>query len=156
METYLIFKTLHLLGVVLFIGNIVVSGVWKVQADRTGDPRIVAFAQRQVIVTDWVFTLGGAMLTAVGGYGNVLFGGVSLATSWVWLGHWIFVASGIIWVAVLVPLQARMGRMARAFAAGGPIPAAYWRANRWWLAVGLADTILPAANIWVMVNKPVA
>lgn len=155
METYLVFKSLHLLGVVLFIGNIVATGVWKVQADRTRDPRIVAFAQRQVIVTDWIFTLGGAVLTAIGGYGNVIHGGVSLATSWVWLAHWIFLASGLVWLAVLVPLQVRMGRMARAFADGSPIPEAYWQANRWWLSVGIADTLLPAANIWVMVNKPV-
>ena len=28
-------------------------------ADRTRDPKIIAFAQRQVTLTDWVFTFGG-------------------------------------------------------------------------------------------------
>ena len=34
-----VFKVIHLLGVILFLGNIIVTGVWKVLADRTGEPR---------------------------------------------------------------------------------------------------------------------
>lgn len=45
--TYLAFKVVHILGVVLFLGNIIVTGVWKVLADRTGEPRTVAYAQRR-------------------------------------------------------------------------------------------------------------
>jgi hypothetical protein len=32
--TYLAFKVVHILGVVLFLGNIVVTAVWKTLADR--------------------------------------------------------------------------------------------------------------------------
>jgi hypothetical protein len=32
---YLAFKVIHLLGVVLFLGNIIVTAVWKTLADRT-------------------------------------------------------------------------------------------------------------------------
>lgn len=49
---YLLIKSLHLLGVILFVGNIIVTGWWKVMADRTGNPAIIAFAQRQVTLTD--------------------------------------------------------------------------------------------------------
>lgn len=45
--TYLAFKVVHILGVVLFLGNIIVTGVWKVLADRTGELRTVAYAQRR-------------------------------------------------------------------------------------------------------------
>jgi uncharacterized membrane protein len=38
MNEYLILKALHLLGVVLFLGNIVVTAVWKMLADRTQSP----------------------------------------------------------------------------------------------------------------------
>ena len=34
--SYETFKVIHLLGVMLFLGNIIVTGVWKVLADRTG------------------------------------------------------------------------------------------------------------------------
>jgi uncharacterized membrane protein len=36
---YEAFKVIHLFGVIVFLGNIIVTGVWKVMADRTGDPR---------------------------------------------------------------------------------------------------------------------
>lgn len=153
MDPYLLLKSVHLVGVVLFVGNIVVTGWWKVMADRTGDPRIVAFAQRQVTLTDWVFTLGGVSLVAVGGIGNALWHNMPLTTPWLLAGNILFLASGIIWVAILLPLQRKLGRMARAFAAAPCIPAAYWPAERLWLAFGIVATVLPLAAIPVMVWK---
>ena len=35
--SYDVFKVVHLAGVVIFLGNIIVTGLWKVMADRTGD-----------------------------------------------------------------------------------------------------------------------
>jgi uncharacterized membrane protein len=32
----------HLFGVVIFLGNIIVTAFWKVMADRTRDPRNIA------------------------------------------------------------------------------------------------------------------
>lgn len=60
-NSYLWIKVIHILGAVLFLGNIIVTGWWKVMADRTKNPQIIAFAQRQVTVTDWVFTTGAAV-----------------------------------------------------------------------------------------------
>jgi uncharacterized membrane protein len=51
MSSYLAFKVVHILGVVLFLGNIIVTGVWKVLADNTGDPRTIAYAQKLVTLT---------------------------------------------------------------------------------------------------------
>ena len=66
-STYLTLKSLHIVGAVVFLGNIIVTGWWKVMADRTRDSRIIAFAQRQVTLTDFVFTAGGvALILATG------------------------------------------------------------------------------------------
>jgi uncharacterized membrane protein len=54
MDPYLLLKSVHLVGVVIFIGNI--HGWWKLMADHPRDPKIIAFAQRQVTTTDWMFT----------------------------------------------------------------------------------------------------
>jgi uncharacterized membrane protein len=64
--SYDAFKVVHLAGVVIFLGNIIVTAMWKVLADRTGDPRIIAYAQRLVTITDWIFTAGGAALIVLG------------------------------------------------------------------------------------------
>ena len=155
MDTYLAFKSLHLFGVVLFVGNIIVTGWWKTQADRTRNPVVIAFAQRQVTLTDWIFTFGGSTLLVVGAYANVYLHDLSLVTPWLLWGQGLFFVSGLLWVAILIPVQIRQARLARGFAGGGPIPAEYWRLNRIWLWVGILATVLPVANLYFMVFKPI-
>ncbi len=155
MDTYLGLKALHILGVVLFIGNIIVTAWWKTQADRTRNPAVIAFAQRQVTLTDWIFTFGGATLLAGSAYANAALHGLSMLTPWMLWGQILFVLSGLLWVGILIPVQVRQARLARGFAGGGPIPLTYWRLNRIWLGIGLVATVLPAANIFFMVYKPV-
>ncbi len=43
---------LHVLGVVLFLGNLIVTAVWKVLSDRTRQADDIAYAQRLDAVTD--------------------------------------------------------------------------------------------------------
>ena len=78
MAPYTAFKIIHMLGIVLFLGNIIVTGVWKAFADRTGNAEVVAFAQRLVTLTDWVFTFGGVVLILIGGYGMAAAAGYDL------------------------------------------------------------------------------
>ena len=58
---------MHSAGAVLLLGNIIVTAWWKVMADRTGNPSIIAFAQRQVTLTDFAFTAVGVILLVVAG-----------------------------------------------------------------------------------------
>jgi len=67
---------LHVLGVVLFLGNLIVTAVWKVLADRTRQVDVIAYAQRLVAVTDIAFTAPGAILIAVsGGFSPAMWAG---------------------------------------------------------------------------------
>ena len=65
---YEIAKFLHLTGVVMLMGNITVTAIWKYFADRTGQPEVLSFAQKLVTYTDWSMTLWGAVLIMGGGY----------------------------------------------------------------------------------------
>jgi uncharacterized membrane protein len=155
MSSYLAFKVVHILGVVLFLGNIIVTGVWKVLADNTGDPRTIAYAQNLVTLTDWIFTAGGVVLILIGAYGMIWVAGLNpLGPAWLIWGQSLFIASGIIWVAILIPTQIAQAREARGFADGGPIPESYWRHGRRWAIWGTIATLLPLANLYFMVVKP--
>lgn len=155
-NAYLWLKSLHLLGVILFLGNIIVTGWWKMMADRTRNPVIIAFAQHQVTLTDWVFTVGGVVLVLAGGIGNALLHDMDyLRTYWLAWGTWLFIASGIVWAVVLIPVQIAQERMAKQFANGGEIPARYWRLGRLWIVFGTLATLLPMINLYWMVFKPV-
>ena len=155
MDSYLIYKTLHLIGVIAFIGNIAVTGWWKTMADRTRDPKIIAFAQGEVTAADYVFTGGGIVLILIGGFGAAEAGNLSiLGTPWIAWGLTLFILSGVVWVAALIPLQVMLGRMARDFAKGGEIPARFWELERRWYVFGAIATVLPLAALVIMTLKP--
>ena len=151
---YSTFQFIHVLGTVLLIGNVTVTAVWKVFADRTGNPSIVAYAQRLVIYTDWAFTLGGVTLILAGGYGMAWSGKVGLLSyNWLAWGQALFVLSGAIWLCVLVPTQIQQARIARKFAPGTEIPAEYRRLNRRWIVWGVLATIPLVIAMFLMIVK---
>jgi uncharacterized membrane protein len=151
---YDVLKLLHVLGVVLLVGNVTVTSVWKLYADATRDPRIIAFGQRLVTVTDWFFTVWGILLLIVGGYGAVWLAGLDLLRDgWLFWSQVMFAIAGAIWLFLLVPIQVRQARLARGFADGGPIPEEFWRLGRAWIRLGLIATVPLVAATWLMLRK---
>jgi uncharacterized membrane protein len=153
-NSYLWLKTIHVFGVVIFLGNIIVTGWWKNMADLTRNPQIIAYAQRQVTLTDFIFTGGGVLILLVAGMVNVHMHNMSYAAKWLSHGMSIFLASGVIWVAVLIPVQIKQARMAKDFASTGQIPEQYWKLCTTWNVFGVIATLLPLANLYWMVFKP--
>lgn len=152
--SYAIWKTLHLLGVILLLGNVTVTSIWKVFADRTGDAATIAFAQRLVTGTDWTLTAGGIVLTVAGGYAMSLEAGYSLiGDGWLLWSQLAFVAAGTIWLAVLLPIQIEQARLARTFVRGGAVPERYRMLARRWIFWGLVATVPLAVAMWLMVAK---
>lgn len=151
---YQLLKAVHLLGVILFLGNIIVTALWKACADRTGRISVIAFSQRLVTVTDFAFTATGAAIIAISG--RIMSAELDLSASpyWLTMGWVLFIASGIIWAVILIPVQIKQARMAKGFEEEGVIPDRYWRLSKYWYTFGLIATILPMANLYFMVFKP--
>lgn len=156
-EYYFHFRFLHVLGVVLFLGNIVISAMWKLRADRTGNPAVMAYAQRLVVRTDKLFTLPGFLLVLLTGFALVTAAGWGFSgpgIGWLHAGITGFVVSGILWGAVLVPVQKKQLRMAEAFADGGEVPDEYRALTKKWAMFGGIATLLPILVLILMVYKP--
>lgn len=148
-------KFLHVTGVVMLMGNITVTAIWKFFADRDGRPQVLGFAQKLVTYTDWSMTVWGAALTMIGGYGMAVAGAWDLfGAPWLLWSQLLFVAAGIIWLGIIVPIQRRQAKMAREFDAGGAVSEAYRAQSRRWLAWGLVSTVPLVAATWLMVAKP--
>ncbi len=148
------YKLLHIFGAIMLVGNITVTAVWKTLANYTEEPKIVAYAQRLVTITDVVFTFGGVVLILISGYIMAeSFGGIH-GTSWLTAAMSIFSASAVIWVVILIPVQMAQSRMARDFRDGGPIPPRYWVLSKIWMVAGTLAVILPFAVLYFMVVKP--
>lgn len=147
-------KTLHVIGAVLFLGNIIVTGVWMFLAERTRQPTVMAFAARVVNWADVFFTGPGITL--------VLFNGLILAAQWgglyrvgwIALALFLFTLSGLVWVVWLLPYQHRLIRLSQAVDVDGLLSPEFFRVlHRWYLFGGIA-TILPLVSLVLMVIKP--
>jgi uncharacterized membrane protein len=153
-QIYDLFKFLHVVGVVVLLGNVTITAFWKAFSDLTRDARIVAHAQRGVTATDFIFTLAGIALVIIGGYGAAIVKQMPLFSSvWMIAGQVLFAISGLMWLGILIPLQIRQAKLARSFAKGGEIPDAYWRDARNWLVWGIIATVPLVAAVFVMVMK---
>lgn len=148
-----ILKSLHVLGAVLFLGVGAASAWYKLQADRSDDPRIVAWGQHQIVRADALFTVPSALIMPITGLWMVHLMESPLTTPWIAFGLGGFAVAGVLWLPA-VWLQLRMRDMAdAALASGEPLPAAYWQAQRVWLALGAPAFALTLVIIWVMVTK---
>ena len=72
--TYDIAKFLHVTGVVMLMGNITVTAIWKYCADPTHSPEVLSFAQKLITYTDWSMTVWGVLFSMCGGYAMVFIG----------------------------------------------------------------------------------
>lgn len=153
-NAYLWLKVIHIIGVMLFMGNIIITGWWKNMADATKNPQIIAFAQRQVTLTDYIFTFGGILILAIAGFANVYLHQISYTIPWLKNGVIYFLISGVVWLFILIPVQAKQAKMAREFAVTNEIPASYWRLCTIWNLFGLLAIFLPLATVYFMVMKP--
>jgi uncharacterized membrane protein len=148
-------KLLHIVGAVLFMGNIVVTAVWLVLAGQTKDTRTLHFAAKTVNWADVFFTAPGILLLLANGQilAQAAWGG--LRASWVVLAFGLFIFSGIVWIAFLVRLQHRLIQLSALPATSGtPLPAPFFRALHAWYIAGSVATISPILSLVLMVVKP--
>jgi uncharacterized membrane protein len=153
---YLGFKVLHILAVVMFLGNITTGIFWKEYADRTRDPRIIAHALAGIIAADRLFTVPGVLLIVLGGVGAAMVAHLPLLrTGWIFWSLVLFALSGVAFMGWLVPIQRRMLKLMQAGAASGqPDWDAYHRLSRGWAFWGAVALLLPLAAMVLMVLKP--
>ncbi|GIO12521.1 membrane protein [Cohnella xylanilytica] len=148
------YLTLHVLGAILFVGNIVTAALWKTMADRTGNPAVIHQAARNVMMADWAFTVPGLILLVVSGALMAERGGYALdGLNWLTLSLLLFGLSGAIWLAALIPLQRRMIRLSEESLRTGVPSDAYRKASRNWAIFGTAATLLPIVILYLMVSQ---
>jgi uncharacterized membrane protein len=153
---YLVLKALHIVSVVLFLGNIITGVFWKVHADRSGDLRARAQALDGIIKSDRVFTVPGVLLIIATGVGLALMAGYPLLrTSWIAWSLALFGISGLAFGIAVAPLQKKLLANARAGLAGSWNQAEYDTLSRSWMISGTIATVAPLVAVFLMVMKPV-
>lgn len=149
------YRLIHIAGGILFIGNIVVTGVWMLMARRTNDLRVISFASVMVDWLDLVFTGPGVFLILVSGIVLATPWGGVLGASWISAAVAMFAFSGVVWIVFLLPCQRRLVRLSdEAAASGAPLPWEFHDILRKWFFWGAVATLSPLASLALMITKP--
>jgi uncharacterized membrane protein len=152
---YLILKSLHVVSVVLFLGNIITGVFWKFHADRTGDLRARAQALDGIIGSDRWFTMPGVVLIIVTGVALALIGHIPLlSTKWIAWSLVLFGISGAAFSFRVAPLQKKLLANVRAGLAAQWDEGAYLQLSRSWEIWGAVATLSPLIAVFLMVMKP--
>jgi len=110
---YFILVLIHVIAVIIFLGNITIGLFWKMFAEKTKDPEKIAFAFKGIIKADRYFTMPGVIVITLFGIGAAMHGGFPiLGTGWILWSIILFIISGIALMAKLVPLQKKLAALA--------------------------------------------
>ncbi len=152
---YLFLKALHIVSVVLFLGNIITGVFWKMHADRTRDLRARAQALDGIIRSDRIFTTPGVFLIIGTGVWLAYLGNLPLLrTFWIGWSLVLFGISGAVFMAAIAPLQKKLAATVSAGLQGNWNESAYERLSRSWTIWGGIGTLTPLIALFLMVMKP--
>jgi uncharacterized membrane protein len=142
-------KALHVLAAIVFVGNVIVTGIWAelmFRAREQCDFRIVA---KVIVLTDWLFTVGGATLLVSTGIAAAAWRGISIwHTEWVRNAIIGLALSTALWLTILVPAQRRMLRLS------GSDDLRLHATYRRWSVAGWVAVVPLLWALWQMVTKP--
>ena len=153
---FLWFKLIHIVAVIVFMGNITIGIFWKDIADRSRDPRIITHTLRGIIRADRLFTIPAIFVIVAGGVATAIAEQIPiLGTGWILWGIILFVISGIAFAPVS-RLQRDLEAVAVEGERSGTIDAAkYNRISAQWNLWGTIALLAPLGAVALMVLKPV-
>ena len=146
---YLFYKLVHIVSVVLFLGNITLSTFWMRRAAASGDGIVIAYALRTIVALDSMITMPASVILAASGVMTAMIGGYNIMkTGWIVWPLTLFTLSAILFMALVAPLQRKM------LAAAEPLDMERYRPlYRMWNLWGANAVLLPLAAIVMMVLK---
>jgi len=152
---YLGLKFIHVLAVIVFVGNISIGVMWRTIGDITRDPRIIAHTMKGILLGDRLFTIPAVIVLLIAGIATAEVGHLSiLGTGWILWGIILFIISGIAFGPV-VRSQRQMLAVAQAALTSGVMNwDDYARYGRVWNIAGTIALILPLLAVAIMVTKP--
>ncbi len=147
---------LHIVGVVLFFSNTFAALFWMLRAARSRDGAVIAHTFRTLMDTDRLITPLSVVLIVVTGIMASIRGGFGLlSTGWILWSTIALLASGVIFVSRLLPLQTKIARWTREAAAHNPFDWDRYRIEsfQWaiWAFLSMAASFV---GLVLMVLKP--
>ena len=103
---YTYYKLIHLLAVMLFLGNIITGLFWMHIAVMTKDLKIISHTMKGIIRSDRYFTIPGVLVIIFAGLMGAISGRLPLlGTGWIFWSIVLFSISGLAFMFKVAPLQ---------------------------------------------------
>ena len=154
MDSFLLFKWLHIISSVALVGIGFGSAFYLYFTNRSRNMAAVAEVSRLVVRADYWFTTPAIVIQPVTGVMLASAGGYSLTETWLLITYTLFVLAGICWLPV-VWLQIRMRDMAsEAVENNNELPSIYWLYAKWWTILGMVAFPAMLAVFVLMVFRP--
>jgi uncharacterized membrane protein len=153
-ELYFPLKTLHILSATILFGTGLGTAAQMWLAHRRGDAAAIATVAGNVVLADWLFTAPAGLLQPLTGLGLAHLAHWPLLAPWLIATYALYAAAFLCWAPVVV-LQMRARDLAvEAARRGEPLPEAYYRCMRAWVALGWPAFLALIAVFALMVAKP--
>jgi len=151
---YIIYKTIHILGVTALLGAGLRAAFFMWRANRTGDVSAIAAAARKSVRAHWLFTMPAAIIQPLSGILLLSETGYGFDDAWVKLSLALYALALASWLPAIW-LQARIRDMAlSAIGNGHALPPLCRRHMRIWFGLGWLALLSVIAIVTLMVQRP--
>lgn len=152
---YLIWKLVHVVSVILFVGNITTGVFWAAHAVRRGDFALIASTFHGIIRADRWFTTPGVVGLTVSGIVAAIAGGLPiLGTGWILWGIVLLLISGGAFGMRVAPLQRELLLLAREAQGDDRAKETFRARYASWQVWGTVALVAPLFAVALMVLKP--
>ncbi len=153
---YPIWIFVHVCGVIVFFANFVAAFFWRSRAERTDDPRVLAYAYGTLNAGDLWLTPASVVAIVASGVGAALQAGIPiLGTPWVLWSIVGFSVSGLVFGVRVLPLQRKLAAHAEEAVRSGRFDLkGHRRMARAWALWAHVSFLAAAASVPLMVFKP--
>ena len=150
----MVFLGLHILSASVIFGTGVGIAYFMVRAKQTGEAATVAAVSKMVVNANFAFTAIAFVVQPITGVGILIVNRWDPYQPWLLIAYGLYVLILLCWLPALW-LQVRMRDLAiEAAAQGQPLPHAYHRLYRRWLALGWPAFAIVIAIFGLMVAQP--
>lgn len=148
-------RIVHHLSMAIFIGNIIATLVWKVYAERTGNPSLVCQTLRTAVLTDKTITIPAVLLVTVSGALLMVLKRMSIfGHAWLLWSIALWIVSALAAALYLIPWLARLHTLAEQQQGQERLDNNYYARARQWNTASLLLILSPIAILVLMLVKP--
>jgi len=144
---------IHVIAVIIFLGNITITPFWKLQAEKIKDRLHILNIWEGIILSDRFFTMPGMIILLIFGIGAAAHLKVNfIDTGWIFWSIIMYIISGASFMVKMVPIQKKIVALAKDEARFGWDE--YRKLTKQWDIWGSLVTITPWIAVILMVLKP--